>query len=303
MKVEITAAILASVKSYGRLGPVMATAQDIVGLNGQAQEILKRAGNGSLEVSKVRKAFQAIIEGRFDESAPGRHHQIIPFSGFTPQMRQVSNLLQWNETLNLGLTNADIQYLPQAVLDFSCDKPLVSITLCWTLGTLEETLNAKLAVLSRVHGEDKVMVSPNFKTDPVHTFLPDGAPWFFPNFVWWSVVDLGASRNLSPDNVPVADAAGVEVFDNACQHPGYLKRHNGSDVPYLDVPGLRVKSYRRSALYAPCISGNSGSGIRVDVSLAAGASSHFAEPARVASLSQAAGSEGRYDDLPPGTYM
>jgi hypothetical protein len=287
MKVEIAAAILASVKSYGRLGPVMATAQDIVGLNGQAQEILKRAGNGSLEVSKVRKAFQAIIEGRFDESAPGRHHQIIPFSGFTPQMRQVSNLFQWNETLNLGLNDADIQNVPQAVRDFVWDRPLVYITLCWTLGTLEETLKAKLAVLRHVYGKDKVVVSPAFKTDAKHTTLPDGAPEFAANRLWWEVIDLGANRRVSPDKVPAAIAAGTEVFDVACQHSAYVKMHNGVDVPYLDVPGLRVNVRGRALSYVPYVASFSGGHVKVSVLWADDAGPSYAEPVRVPLLQDA----------------
>ena len=255
----------------------MATAQDIVDLDAQAHEILKRAGNGSLEVADIRRGFQLIIEKRLGEPSPVG----LAVSQFTPQMEQVSNLLQWNEALSLGLSNADIQNVPQAVLDFAWDKPLVSITLCWTLGTLEETLNAKLAVLRHVYGEKKVIVSPDFKTDAKHTFLPDGAPEFVPNHIWWQVIDLGANRKLSPDKVPAAVAAGVEVFDNACQHKGHVKRHNGSDTPYWDVPGLRVKVPGESRLCAPYVSGYSDGYIRVGVRWAdGGALSDYSVPVR-----------------------
>ena len=42
----------------------MATAEDLVRINGQAHEILKRVANGSLEAGSVRKTLQSIIEGR-----------------------------------------------------------------------------------------------------------------------------------------------------------------------------------------------------------------------------------------------
>jgi len=244
-----------------------ATAQDIVSLDGQAHEILKRVGNGSLEVVDVRRGLQLIIEKRLGEpSAPGR-----AAARFISPTAQVSNLWSWNREFGWGFTQEQIAAaaaaIPAFFPAFVGDRPLVALTLCWTLGALKETLDAKLAVLRQVYGEDKVMVSVDFKTDAKHTFLPGGAPKFVPNHIWWQVIDLGANRRLPPDRVPAAVAAGTEVFDVACQHKVYISQHDGSDTPYLDVPGIRVRDrvQGESGLYAPRICGDSDGIIRVGV--------------------------------------
>jgi hypothetical protein len=84
-------------------------------------------------------------------------------------------------------------------------------------------------------------------------FLPDGAPEFVPDHVWWQIVDLGANSELTPDQVPVADPAGVEVFDNVCQHKRYVGLQDGNRIPYLDVPGIRLKMDGMSDLCVPSI--------------------------------------------------
>jgi hypothetical protein len=47
----------------------MATTDELVRIDGQAHEILKRVGNGSLDARSVRKAMQAIIEGKLPEDS------------------------------------------------------------------------------------------------------------------------------------------------------------------------------------------------------------------------------------------
>ncbi len=55
----------------------MATAEDLVRIDGQAHEILKRVGNGSLDSQRVRKALQEIIEGKSAERFDRYNHLLL----------------------------------------------------------------------------------------------------------------------------------------------------------------------------------------------------------------------------------
>ena len=216
------------------------------------------------------------------------HAGQLPDTGYVPDRftspaEQVSHLLQWNREFGLGFTEDQIVAAEAAVPAFAGDRPLVALTLCWTLGTLEKTVNAKLTIMRHVYGEDKVFVSPSFKTEAEHTSLVEGAPEFVPNHIWWQVIDLGASRDKAPDQVPAATAAGIEVFDVACQHPVYVRQHNGDDTPYLGIPGIRVevKLQAKSGPCAPYVHGYSIGYVEVGVRWADETDSNYATPVRM----------------------
>ena len=200
---------------------------------------------------------------------------------FTSPGEQIRKLWMWNRYFKRGFTQEQVIAARAAVPAFAWDQPLAALTLCWTLGTLEDSLHAKLAIMRHVYGEDKVFVSPSCKTE--HTFLVDGAPEFVPNRLWWQVIDLGANRDKAPDEIPAATAAGTEVFDVACQHPVYVRQHNDHDIPRLEIPGIRVKvpgewRWRRCA---PYVYGYSIGYVKVGVRWADEIDSNYAEPVRL----------------------
>jgi len=200
---------------------------------------------------------------------------------FTSPGEQIGNLWMWNRYFKRGFTQEQVIAARATVPAFVWDRPLVALTLCWTLGTLEDTLGAKLAIMRHVFGEDKVFVSPSFKTDAEHSFLVSGAPEFVPNRLWWQVIDLGANRDKAPDQVPAATAAGTEVFDVACQHPVYVRQHNDHDTPRLEIPGIRVEVPGEWRRCAPYVHGYSIGYVEVGVDWAENARPGYAEPIRL----------------------
>ena len=202
---------------------------------------------------------------------------------FTSPGEQIRKLSLWNHQFSLCFTDDQLIGVLATVPAFVWDRPLVALTLCWTLGTLEDTLGAKLAIMRHVYGEDRVFVSANFKTDAVHASFVENAPKLAANHIWWEVFDLGANRDKAPDQVPAATVAGIEVFDVACQHPVYVKQHNGDDTPRLDVPGIRVK-VRVPGAWKPCapyVYGYSIGYVEVGVDWADNARPGYAEPIRL----------------------
>lgn len=245
----------------------------------QLRQIEDALMGGSITGAQLRQPLQAIIERRFEPVDVG---EALRHGRFASPEQQVANLRAWNNWL--GYFREDqIEAVHAAIPEgFNWTQPLVALTLCWTMNTLEQSVATKIEVMRRVYGKDKVIVSDRMKRlDEERLYLPDGAPAFLPNELWWEVIDLGASRDKAPDQVDLSVSAGTQVYDVACQHPVYVGQHNGRDVPYLDVPGLRVKVPGESKPCAPYIDGLSDGGVGVGAYWAGLAYSDYAEPVLV----------------------
>jgi hypothetical protein len=193
----------------------------------------------------------------------------------SPQ-EQVNNLLNWMDHFGLNIAQTEIQRILE-------NEPAVpegcAIVLCWTLNTLQQTMDTKLAIARRVYGDNKVYVSSLLKTDKKHLKITDGAPVFQPNRLWWEVIDITSQRNVAPDKVEAATAAGTQVFDAAIQHPKLVRAQNGREFPYWDVPGLRVNVDGDPAWSnCPYVNGNADGGVDFYTSWAAYGSSSCVEP-------------------------
>lgn len=201
---------------------------------------------------------------------------------YTPPERQLANLRAW----------AGHYFRPEqfddawaALPPFVWGRPLVPLTLCWTKNTLEQTVTAKTEIMRTVYGQDKLYVSGHLnQLANGDVYLPEGAPEFMPNHLWWEVIDLGANRGTAPDQIDPRVAAGTQVFDVAIQHPAYIRQHNGGDTPYLDVPGLRVKVPGESEPYALYVRGGSDGRLSVSVPLTGYAGMSYAEPVVIRGL-------------------
>ena len=223
---------------------------------GQQIELHRILANAGLDAAKVAQilrqpelAAQMVAAINGQPASPA-----TPSTGFfTPELLQIDHLSGWNQQLDLGLNKDQLDAAANNVPDFVWDQPLVPLTLCWTLDTLEATMNAHIKVIRHVFGEKSTWVRGQLKTDPAHLRQVDGAPAFRPNTISWKVIDLGANRDKSPDQVPAATAAGTEVYSVVAQHPTYVKRQKGDNIPYLDVPGLRLTVQGYSEPYAPSV--------------------------------------------------
>jgi hypothetical protein len=184
-----------------------------------------------------RQVFKQLLDGTISSEA-----QSLLRQRFTSPEQQVYNLRNWNERAGRYFSEEQLDAVLAEIPEFDRSQPLVALTLCWTQNTLEQTVAAKIEIMQWVYGADKVLLSDHLKEiKEGNVYLPDGAPEFVANRLWWEITDLGANCDKAPDQVAPAIAAGTQLFDVACQHPVYIQQHNGGDTPYLDVPGLRVK--------------------------------------------------------------
>lgn len=253
------------------------SAQDIVELNDQCGELIRRVARGITPLPMAVAAVQAAIESRYQPTGAALYYE-----RFNPAEVLLADFRGHNQELALGFDSERIDVLAGSVPEFSWNDPLVTLFIYWTLDDLATSADAKLKLMRHVFGQNKVFVSSSFRTDAEHLYLPEGAPAFQPFALEWGVIDLGRSvRNTPPNQVDPSIAAGLQVFDASTQHPKHTLSHNGRDIPYLDVPGLRAKVPGDSWPFAPCIDGDSDGGVSVHVLHADDAAPYWAEPVLV----------------------
>lgn len=253
-----------------------ATREDLGDLGVAYANLFGLVKSGVRPAKDAIKCIQAASDGQSDPSVSTVLDPFLTSGGFTLPEIQIAQFRQWNQAWGNFFSDQQIHDALVASPLFGWDEPQVAVTLCWAMNTLEQTIDSCLTTLPRVYGADKVFISENLRIDAEHLTLPESAPEFVANRLWWEVMDLGANRDKAPQDVPAATAAGIQVFHAACQHPGYVKRHNGDDTPYWDVPGLRVKVPGRSGPYAPCIHGSSDGRVGLSVGWADDACSNYA---------------------------
>ncbi len=247
--------------------------EGIAAVRAQCDKIIRDIGRGVLYPHDVRRALQEIID---NSSTDQPMHEAA--ARFTAPPEQVANLRRWNDKFGLNWSDRQLKVLLEDVPSFSKDEPLLPLTLCWTLGTLTSTIDAKLEIIRLVYGDDKVSITRDFKTDSKHTTLVSGAPRFDANRIWWQLIDLGANRFKAPSQVPASTAAGIEVFDVVCQHPVYVGEQDGSLTPFLDLPGLSVKVRGMPGPDTPDAVGDAKGQVAVHVRWEGGVYTDHAEP-------------------------
>jgi hypothetical protein len=253
-----------------------ATVQDVVAITGQFSEVIRAIGDGTLLASDVRLSLQGLLVSTSLSAmpaAPERHRFALPEA-------QIANLRHWNLLLDAGWTDEEFDRLASEVPSFNEHEPLIPLTLCWTLSSLAASIDAKIDVMRHVYGADKVHVTSKFNPDSKHTRIVSGGPLFEPDRLWWQLIDLGANRFKAPNQVPAATAAGCEVFDVICQHPIYVSQQDGTETPYLDLPGLSVKVRGLNGPNTPDAAGGPEGGIAVHVNWEGSVYPDHAEPVR-----------------------
>jgi hypothetical protein len=205
--------------------------------------------------------------------------ELIP-DRFTSPKVQIENLRTWSHLLESSWTDDVLERLASDVPEFDEDQPLIPLTLCWTFSTLAASIDAKIDVMRLVYGRDRVYVTRKFNPDSKHTSIISGAPPFEPDRLWWQLIDLGANRFKAPNQVPAATAAGCEIFDVICQHPIYVGQQDGSETPYLDLPGLSVKVRGFTGPDTPDTTGGPNGRIAVHVNWEGAVHPDHAEPVR-----------------------
>jgi len=166
-----------------------------------------------------------------------------------------------------------------ALPDLGRDQPQVALTLCRTLDTLAHTVVADIEIMRRVYGRNKLFVSQRLSQfAPSDIYLPEGAPEFEPNKLWWEIIYLGANLDKAPDQVSPVTAVGTQLLGTASHHPAAVFSHDGRNYPYWDIPGLRFKIASSSEPFAPYICGDSDGRVRLDTSSVKFPRTRYAEP-------------------------
>ena len=255
----------------------MASIDDFVRINRLCAEILDLLGKGDLEPPAVEQVLQDLIDGNVSDAITYQAAQLR----FTSPEEQIDNLRAWNTTiLGFALSSDQIDAVGASIPAFDGEEPLIPLTLCWTLGTLSASIDAKLEILRHVFGRDKVLVTRDFQTDSKHTSNVAGAPAFAPYHLWWQLIDLGSNRRKAPSDVPPETAAGCEIFDVICQHPVYVGQQDGADTPYLDLPGLNVKVRGRRGIDTPDVAGGPSGDVTIHIAWSGTIYTDHAEPVR-----------------------
>lgn len=251
----------------------MPTGTEIAKLTAQCSHMIGEVAAEKAPLRMAIDAVQAAAENRYN-TVPSDFDAILSSTGFTPVELQVAQFRKLNRLLDLGRDDETIREALISAPAFVWDRPLVPVTLCWTQSNLATSMESYLAALQLMHGDN---LSVSSSLDPAGVYLPEGAPEFIPNRLWWEVMYCDANRDKAPNQVPAATAAGVQVFAAACQHKAHLRRMNGSDIPYWDVPGLRIDLPGKSGPYAPDVYGCSDGDVDVSLARADDAGSSYAE--------------------------
>lgn len=248
--------------------------QELVDLSRQFADVMQGIGDGHLVARDVHHALQEII------GTSALPPEVLARDRFTLPEAQIENLRRWSQLIDSTWTNDQFDRLAADIPTFDDAELLIPLTLCWTLNTLASSIDAKIQVMRHVYGRDRVVVTSKFNPDSKHTRIVSGGPTFEGNRLWWQLIDLGANRFKAPNQVPAATAAGCEVFDVICQHPIYVGQQDGSETPYLDVPGLSVKVRGVSGPETPDAVGGPAGGVAVHVNWEGSVYPDHAEPVR-----------------------
>ena len=234
MKVEITAATLVSVKSYGWKACVMTTTEDLVRIDGQHHEILKRVGNGSLDPEEVRGALQRIIEGRF-------YNSDLIHDMFVSPEAQLANVRSWNISRSWGFTEEDFR-AAEAVLEqqaWPSDRltVLVLVPYLANVGITFEELWVVAFEQQPNHWRWEEL-----KSTPDNLRLLEDIE--HKPGLRWEVIDLGANwdakTGVRPMDVRDASSAHAGVLASAAHFPKWVQAMDGTKVPFVWLPGYQA---------------------------------------------------------------
>ena len=206
------------------------TIEDLVRIDGQAHEILKRVGNGSLDAGDVRRAFQSIIEEKF-----GNPELINEM--FVPVDVQIANVRDWNLTRGWNLIEAHFIEAQAAAQQLVWpDDSLTAHVLVPYLDTVQRTFDELWGIAATRQSSNWRWDGLN--SDSKHLRLLEGIE--HQPGLRWETIDLGADRNARPRDVRNARSAHAGVLAAAAHFPKWVTAMDGDKVPYVWIPGYEA---------------------------------------------------------------
>lgn len=243
-----------------------ATAQELGRLAKVQNRLFDFVDQGKRPAQEMIDGVQALIDGR-SVVRPARPK-------FTSLGEQLRSVIVW---LNDDYDEGRFNYAAEQADRFAGEPRMhEGLTLCWTLGTLRETLERKLELARGTYG-DELQVSD--RLEGLRTLATDPSTSFIPHNLWWQEIDLTANRDVLPV-LAGPSVAGLEIFDVLLQHPGYIHQLDGVTFPHLNAVGLRCKLPGGHEYWMPRIV-KAGKSIRVEMSWVSNNSPHYASPTLV----------------------
>lgn len=234
----------------------MATAEQLVRINGQAHEIIKRVANGSLDVQAVRQALQQIIEKKpsvQDSRFDSYNHLLLSLED------QKTRSLYYDRRYWGG------RYHEQILTLNTCSNHTQRVddleVFHIQFASFEETVEMWWRVY--VGEQPKQVLRDELKLDPEHLRpLTSNVRQYEPG-IHRIRIDLAA--HWEPENGRTLEEvrggakgtdeilAGLEVLSAYGLHSELFREQDGENLPYSDMPGTDVSVPGDSRLYALCV--------------------------------------------------
>ena len=212
-------------------------------LSDQLAEVYRVASNGTRDFSDVRRALQAIIEGKFPEIPTN------PPSGLTRVSQYAHKLNGWNDQFDLGLTAEGIAHVMSALPDH--DGLLLPTGIKLTLGRgLQHDWEVGMKILAYELDKLGVRFTEYFDASRLSYFAgsepehPDGVELdvaLLDLQTFWDprsgIVPREVRKQLKGQPMP-----GLEVVWFLALNPQVFLAMDGKTMPYLWAAGLVVDS-------------------------------------------------------------
>ena len=229
----------------------MPTIDELLSLSARHQEIIKRVGNGGLDVAKALAAAQEILDGKYPVVHPVTAASVghsFP-SYYVPAAVQVSKcraLLQEHGGGKNGFRPVDIPDFDEAAFVPSSESefPLLTVYLPskGKMGGVQRTFDIRWLCITPSTGFTKRRTDATL-SDPEHLKLIDG--YEHKPGVRWVGFDPNTARSKSPlwceaNPIPGRRWAHAEVLNAAAVMPNWANSWNGTSSPYPNMSGYRT---------------------------------------------------------------
>lgn len=201
---------------------------------------------GNLSAEEVRAVLrnpdlaQTMVEALREQMAP-------PL--FVSPEVQLANVRQWNDARDWGFTEADFPSVPDGLSLAGALEVLVLAVYLPSKGTGRNHVPSHVRTAQALwdiarHRQPNSWQWDSLHLDADHLRLLEGIEPSHEPGIRWVMVDLGAHWNgqdgIRPCDVRSKDSAHAEVLAAAAHFPDWVQAMNGTDVPYVWLPGYQV---------------------------------------------------------------
>ncbi len=197
-------------------------------LQRRVSDLVRRVDQGTIGYDHTMERIQAILEGRGYEGD-------LLHGMFASPDAQLRMAKQRNLERGWGFTDEDFASLGPAP-SWLTDNRLVVVILDISLDSIEQTFEEAWDAVKGAHPANWRW--PELKSDKESLRLLSGN---HKRGLRWQVVDLGANKNARPIDVrnPKTSPSSALLW-MAFYSPKWIQSMNGTDVPYVWIPGYEA---------------------------------------------------------------